>query len=118
MSDSHPKLTSEVDPLRGEGPAWMRDAIRPKLRLPGSDGVLAAVAVSSQVTRPAILGGSSNRPLGEVIRRHTKARRGAARLDGIPALSTGVGLFVFFLTMACATISAAAQRDLSVRAIT
>lgn len=57
--------------------------------------VLAAfglTAVSACVGQPSISSGTSNLSLAEVIKRHTSARGGAARLDVVHALSTDVAI--------------------------
>jgi hypothetical protein len=52
--------------------------------------VFAAAAVSAGAGQASIFGAPADLPLREVIRRHTKARGGAARLDAVHALSTEV----------------------------
>ena len=51
-------------------------------------GVFAASAASARASQASIFRASSNLSLSEVIRRHTNARGGAARLDAVHALST------------------------------
>lgn len=55
-------------------------------------GTFAATAVSACAGQTSMLGGKSNLSLSDVIRRHTNARGGAARLDSVHALSTDVAI--------------------------
>src|SRR5512141_2602665 len=53
-------------------------------------GLFASAAVSARVGQASIVRGSTSLALAEVIKRHTRARGGAARLDTVHALSTKV----------------------------